>query len=145
MSQKTEILTYLREGHSLTALLALAKFRCNRLAARIRTLRADGWGITTEMVTTPVTRKRVARYTLTDPAQKEPTGVPIPGRKGVARYTLTDPAQKEPTGVPMPGRKAKPTINAAVEQVERELEHTKGGKDWKEGARWALEQVKRRQ
>jgi hypothetical protein len=81
MSQKTDILTYLREGHSVTALLALAKFRCNRLAARIGELRVEGWGITTVMFTTPNTKKRVARYSLTDPAQKEPTGVPIPGRK----------------------------------------------------------------
>lgn len=88
MSQKADILTYLREGHSITALLALAKFRCNRLAARIGELRRDGWGVTTEMVTTPVTHKKVARYTLTDPAQKAPTGVPIPGRK---------PKQPKPT------------------------------------------------
>ena len=120
MSQKSDILTYLREGHSITALLALAKFRCNRLAARIGELRREGWGVSTEMITTPFKGKRVARYTLTDPAQKEPTGVPIPGRK------------------------AKPTINAAIEQVERELEHAHAGADWKEGARWALEQVKKK-
>jgi hypothetical protein len=121
MSQKAEILTYLREGHSITTLLALAKFRCNCLAERIRDLRRDGWDITTEKFLTPVTRKKVARY------------------------SLTDPAQKEPTGIPQPGRKAKPATSAIIAQVERELEHTRAGDAWKEGARWALEEIKKRQ
>jgi len=116
--QKLAVLAHLKQGYGLTPMGALNMFMVNRLAARIGELRRDGWGISTTMFTTP-TGKRVARYTLTDPAQKEPTGVPIPGRK------------------------TKPTINAAIEQVERELEHTKGGKDWKEGARWALEQLKK--
>jgi len=121
MSQKTDIIAHFKEGHSITALLALHRFGCGNLKARIHELRRDGWGITTVMFTTPNTKKRVASYSLTDPKQKEPTGVPIPGRK------------------------AKPILNAVVEQVERELEHTRAGVDWKEGARWALEQVKRLQ
>ena len=120
MSQKTAIIADLREGRSITALLALGKFGCGNLKARIHELRLDGWGITTTMFTTPNTKKRVARY------------------------TLTDPAQKEPTGIPQSGRKAKPTTNAAIAQVERELEHYRAGVDWKEGARWAISEMKKR-
>ncbi len=120
MSQKTDIIAHLREGRSITALLALARFGCGNIKARIHELRRDGWGITTTMFTTPNTKKRVARY------------------------TLTDTAQTEPTGIPQSGRKAKPTTNAVIAQVERELEHTHAGVDWKEGARWAINEMKKR-
>lgn len=120
ISQKAYIIAYLKQGYGITPLEALHIFQCNRLAARIRDLRRMGWHITTTMIT-------------------------VPSGKRVARYTLTDPAQKEPTGIPQSGRKAKPTINAGIAQVERELEHAHAGVDWKEGVRWALEQVKRLQ
>lgn len=120
ISQKAYIIAYLKQGYGITPLEALRIFQCNRLAARIRDLRRMGWHITTTMIT-------------------------VPSGKRVARYTLTDPAQTEPTGIPQAGRKAKPTISQAIAQVERELEHTHAGVDWKEGVRWALEQVKRLQ
>jgi len=118
ISQKALILLHLRYGHGLQPLEALNKYGCNRLAARIYGLRQDGWDIKTDMVTTP-------------------------SGKRVARYTLTDPAQTTPTGIPQAGRKAKPNTNAAIKQVERELEHARGGKDWKEGARWAISELKK--
>ena len=40
MSQEKLILNHLKQGHSLTALDALIKFDCLRLAARIHDLRA---------------------------------------------------------------------------------------------------------
>ena len=120
-SQKSLIIVHLRHGGGITALQALSTIGCGNLKARIHELRLDGWGITTTMFTTPNTKKRVARY------------------------TLTDTAQTEPTGIPQARRKAKPNTIQAIAQVERELEHYRAGVDWKEGARWALEQVKRLQ
>jgi len=117
--QKMAVLAYLKQGYGLTPLEALRVFKINCLAERIRDLRRMGWDITTTMVQ-------------------------VPSGKRVARYSLTNPQQQTPAGVPIPGRKAKPTLNAAIEQVERELEHTKGGKDWKEGARWAISELKKR-
>ena len=120
ISQKAYIIAYLKQGYGITPLEALRIFQCNRLAARIYGLRRDGWDIKTDIVTTP-------------------------SGKRVARYTLTDPAQAEPTGIPQARRKAKPDTSQAIAQVERELEHAHAGVDWKEGVRWALEQVKRLQ
>jgi len=39
MSQETQILTHLAQGHSITPLEALNKFGCFRLASRINSLR----------------------------------------------------------------------------------------------------------
>lgn len=117
--QRMYLIAYLKQGYGITPLEALRIFQCNRLAARIRDLRRMGWHITTTMIT-------------------------VPSGKRVARYTLTDPAQAEPTGIPQAGLKAKPDTNQAIQQVERELEHYRCGKEWKEGARWALEQMKKR-
>jgi len=119
-AQKKSVLAYLRQGYSITPMKALQMFRINCLAERIRDLRRDGWGIKTDIITTP-------------------------SGKRIARYSLTDPAQNEPTCVPIPGRKAKPATSAIIAQVERELEHTRAGDAWKEGARWALEEIKKRQ
>ncbi len=47
-SQKSEILAYLKEGRSLTAIEALHEFNCFRLAARIAELRAEGHDILIE-------------------------------------------------------------------------------------------------
>ena len=118
ISQKAYIIAYLKQGYGITPLEALHIFQCNRLAARIRDLRRMGWHITTTMIT-------------------------VPSGKRVARYTLTDPAQAEPTGIPQARRKAKPTTNAAIAQVELELEHYRCGKEFREGARWAINELKK--
>lgn len=61
-TQNGAILTWLQSGNSLTALEALDRFGCNRLAARVADLRAAGHPITARQVTLP-NGKRVARYT----------------------------------------------------------------------------------
>jgi hypothetical protein len=116
--QKAAVLAYLKQGYSITPMQALDMLHVNCLAERIRDLRQDGWGITTEMVTTPNTGKRHALYTLTDPAQKEPTGVQIPGRKQ--------------TG----------TFAGQLAALEHEIEHMRAGKDWKAGAKWVIERLR---
>jgi hypothetical protein len=115
ISQKALILVHLRYGDGLQPLEALNKYGCNRLAARIRDLRRDGWDITTKIVTTP-SGKRVARYSLTDPAQKEPTGVPIPGRNAGDKYAA----------------------------ILHQIEHMKAGPDWKSGALWAIAEMRKK-
>ena len=62
MSQKFAIRRYLETGNSLTALDALQRFGCLRLAARIGELRADGCKIIAEPFRTG--KKQVARYWL---------------------------------------------------------------------------------
>ena len=47
VSQSDRILAWLKAGHSLTPLEALERFRCNRLAARVRDLRDAGYRIDT--------------------------------------------------------------------------------------------------
>ena len=79
-NQKNGIIACLRVYGDITAIDALNAIGCRNLPARIHELRRDGWGIKTEMFTTEITKKRVARYTLTDPAQTEPTGIPQAGR-----------------------------------------------------------------
>ena len=66
MTQSSQILKYLENGHSLTPRKAMVEFGVMRLAARIKDLRDDGHAIQTERVTVP-TRSgdaRVARYSL---------------------------------------------------------------------------------
>lgn len=65
MTQTRAILAYLRDGHSLTAIEALERFGCFRLAARIsdaRLLLEEGESIVTEMVSS--NGKTYARYGL---------------------------------------------------------------------------------
>jgi hypothetical protein len=62
-TQAGRILAYLRAGNRLTALDALERFGCFRLAARIHELRRDGWAIEERTVETP-SGKRVAEYSL---------------------------------------------------------------------------------
>jgi hypothetical protein len=50
----------------ITALDALREARCMRLAARIADLKAQGWDISSEMVTVE-SGKRIARYRLVGP------------------------------------------------------------------------------
>ncbi len=63
-SQNAQIAAYLQQGHSITAMEALAKFKCMRLASRISDLRTQ-WGlpIKSERITTPG-GKTVAIYRL---------------------------------------------------------------------------------
>jgi len=59
-SHKEKIEKYLSSGRSLTAIEALTKFGCFRLAARISDLRKDGINIATDTVTQK--GKTFARY-----------------------------------------------------------------------------------
>ena len=61
MKQGEQILKHLRSGKHLTALEALQRFDCLRLAARVKDLRNEGHAITKQMVELP-NGKRVAKY-----------------------------------------------------------------------------------
>lgn len=63
MTQRNDILDYLKSGRSLTPLSALDLFGCLRLGARIYDLKAEGYRIVSEQVETP-SGKHVARYSL---------------------------------------------------------------------------------
>ena len=63
MSQKADILAALIRGETLTAMDALTRFGCFRLAARIYDLRQEGWNIISEDLTLP-NGKIVAAYWL---------------------------------------------------------------------------------
>ena len=62
MTQRNNILAYLKSGRSLTPLEALDLFGCLRLGARIWDLRAEGYDI--EARTLEVKGKHVAVYSL---------------------------------------------------------------------------------
>jgi hypothetical protein len=62
MSQSSQILDMLQRG-PVTAMDALNKAGCFRLAARINDLRRDGHNITTQMIT--INGKNIAQYNLT--------------------------------------------------------------------------------
>lgn len=62
-TQAGRILSHLRAGNKLTALEALERFQCLRLAARIHELRDAGWQIEERTVETR-SGKRVAEYYL---------------------------------------------------------------------------------
>jgi hypothetical protein len=63
MSQTTDILNLLQSG-PLTALDALERIGCFRLASRINDLRKAGHNIQTNTITLP-NGKQIAQYTLT--------------------------------------------------------------------------------
>jgi hypothetical protein len=63
MSQRDQILSYLKTGRQLTPLQALDRFGCFRLAARIDELREDGHRIHTTMIEVG-NDKRVGSYLL---------------------------------------------------------------------------------
>ena len=63
MSQCADIRAHLEAGYSLTALEALERFKCFRLAARIADLRRDGMRIDSENVFDD-NGKNYARYSL---------------------------------------------------------------------------------
>jgi len=62
LSQKKQILSYLKQGFSITPLEALREFNCWALAQRIANLRTEGHNIKTTMVKRK--RKRFASYKL---------------------------------------------------------------------------------
>ena len=64
-AQKKAILDYMMQGHSITPIEALEKFRCLRLGARIWELKhKDGYIVYTDMVKDPKTGKRYAQYSM---------------------------------------------------------------------------------
>lgn len=62
-SQTSQILRWLEAGQTITPILALNRFGCFRLGARILDLRKVGYPIETTMIPT-VTGKRIAEYRL---------------------------------------------------------------------------------
>ena len=62
-SQTQRILEYMLQGHAITPLEALNTFGCGRLAARVADIRAKGYLVYSEFVTTP-SGKRVKQYYL---------------------------------------------------------------------------------
>lgn len=50
LSQEDVILRFMKEGHRITAIEALQRFRCFRLASRISALKKSGHDIRREMV-----------------------------------------------------------------------------------------------
>ena len=64
MSQADEVLSYLKDGNSVTPIDALNKWGCMRLAAIIHNLKKDGWQIKTTMVKNKTSGKKYARYSL---------------------------------------------------------------------------------
>lgn len=63
-SQCKMIASWLMQGKSITFLEALNMFGCARLASRINDLKNRGMNIDKEMIVTPYTNKRVAKYFL---------------------------------------------------------------------------------
>jgi hypothetical protein len=62
VSQCEDIKAHLQAGYSLTALEALQRFQCFRLAARIADLKKEGMHIDAVMVADEDTGKVYARY-----------------------------------------------------------------------------------
>lgn len=62
-SQTERILEYMLQGRSITPLEALNDFGCSRLAARVADIRAKGYLVYSEFITTS-SGKRVKRYYL---------------------------------------------------------------------------------
>jgi len=63
MSQKAQILDALKRGEGITAVDALKRYGCFRLAARMHDLKMDGWPIVTHNVEVS-SGKIVAKYWL---------------------------------------------------------------------------------
>lgn len=63
-SQCKMIASWLMQGKSITSMEALNLFGCARLASRINDLKNRGMNIDKEMIVTPYTNKRVAKYFL---------------------------------------------------------------------------------
>ena len=67
MSQCEDIKAHLESGYTLTALEALQRFQCFRLAARIADLKHKGVAIQSRMVTDEGTGKAFAEYFISKP------------------------------------------------------------------------------
>jgi hypothetical protein len=78
-TQRQSILAHLEAGHTLTAVEALERFGCFRLAARVEELRRAGHEIVSEMIATP-SGARVAEYRLVE--KPVVARVPRPGEQG---------------------------------------------------------------
>lgn len=63
-SQCKMIARWLNKGKTITSMEALNMFGCARLASRINDLKNRGMDIGREMIVTPYTNKRVAKYFL---------------------------------------------------------------------------------
>jgi hypothetical protein len=63
LSQEAQILKHLRSGKTLTAIEALNRFGCFRLAARVKDLKEEGHDIRSAIV--KVDGKRIAKYQMT--------------------------------------------------------------------------------
>jgi hypothetical protein len=61
VSQASEIKAYLNQGYRITALDALDKFGCFRLASRISELKKEGYNVDKVMIET-INGARVAQY-----------------------------------------------------------------------------------
>ena len=62
-NQTTKILLYLKEGNKITGMDALNLFGCWRLGARIHNIRAMGFNVKTDLITTS-TKKVIAEYSM---------------------------------------------------------------------------------
>lgn len=62
-SQTDLILEWMLAGHTITPLEALERFKCLRLGARIADIKARGYLVYSEFVTTP-SEKKVKQYHL---------------------------------------------------------------------------------
>lgn len=60
-TQEMQILRWLSQGYTLTALEALERFQCMALSQRIGSLKRKGWPIVSSTITTK-TNKRIAMY-----------------------------------------------------------------------------------
>lgn len=74
-SQAAAILKHLQAGGTITPLLALDKFGCMRLGARILDLKRQGHPISSTTVKTP-SGKHVSEYRLTPPSDATPPTLP---------------------------------------------------------------------
>lgn len=62
-NQTTKILLYMKAGNSITPIQALEMFGSFRLGARIHNIRAMGFNVKTDLITTS-TKKVIAEYSL---------------------------------------------------------------------------------
>lgn len=62
-SQNNQVLDYIKQNGSITAIEAIVHLKCLRLSARILELRESCHAIKTDLIYTK-SRKRIARYSL---------------------------------------------------------------------------------
>lgn len=64
-SQTENILNWMLAGNSITAIEALERFQCFRLASRIGDIKSlNKYSVKREMITTKTSNKKVARYSI---------------------------------------------------------------------------------